>query len=169
MFSIEEIRITAAPYVQLVNKFGEKYQLRGMVTADHLGYKCASKESYERLRTLFEQESNYIYQSIISNRRISIICLREPIVTSLGSVSCLELSDQKPDGSQKEGFDHIEIFPSFCTFEELVTAIQNSGERGERSVKPHHTTHNFRLAPEFLLKIEPCALIEKIKNEEMTI
>ena len=165
--TIEAFQNAGQMKITLLNDFAEKYQLQGKAIADHIGFKCESKEVYEKMRQLFESHSTFIYQSIISDRRISIIKLAQPFETALGEVSYLELSDQKPDGSQKNGFDHIEIYPEGMAFDELVQYIQEQGEAGKSSIKPHHVTHNFTLADGFILKIESCELVQKIKDEEM--
>ena len=164
---IEDFYSVGQERISLINDFAQKHQLEDKALADHIGYKCESTPVYEQMRSLFETNSTYIYQSIISERRISIIKLKKPFVTSLGEINYLELSDQKPDGSQKNGFDHVEIYPTGMSFGELVQFVQMQGETGEASIKPHHSTHNFSLAPGFTLKIEPCELIQKIKVEEM--
>ena len=165
--TIEDFYSAGQERVSLINDFAEKYQLGGKALADHIGYKCDSTAVYEQMRSLFETNSTYIYQSLISERRISIIKLKKPFVTMLGEISYLELSDQKPNGSQKNGFDHVEIYPSEMSLEKLVQFVQTQGERGEASIKLHHSTHNFSLIPGFTLKIESCELIQKIKDEEM--
>ncbi|MEI7741695.1 MAG: VOC family protein [bacterium] len=135
--------------------------------ADHICYKCDSTREFESIRTIFEPESGLIYQSIIAGRRIAIIKLPTPITTSLGDIKFLELSDQKPDGSQTSGFDHIEIFPRTGTMEELVASLESSGAKFEKVVRPHHTTFDTTIFESFKIRLEPESLIAKIKREEM--
>jgi predicted metalloenzyme YecM len=93
--------------ITVFDDFIQKHSLAGKAQADHICYKCESGASFEAIRTLFEDESEFIYQSIISQRRIAYIRFKNEVATALGSIRFLELSDQKPDNSQKEGFDHI--------------------------------------------------------------
>ncbi len=153
----------------IVNKVGiffEQHQLLSEIQFDHIGFKCESKEEFEFMRKMFESGSDYIFQSIISNRRIAIIKLTDPIQTIFGFISVLELSDQKPDQSQKSGFDHIEVYPVSSSVENLVKSIQEKRIDIHQEIKPHHTTWDF-FVDTFKVRIEPGALIEKIKHEEM--
>ncbi len=137
--------------------------------ADHLGYKCADAVEFEKLRALFEYESAFIYQSIISARRIAVIKLSRAISTALGEITTLELSDQKPDGSQRSGFDHIEIFPTEGTVEALGKSLATKNIHFEKTVRPHHTTYDTTLDNGFKVRLESEPLIEKIKRQEMFI
>jgi hypothetical protein len=82
-------------------------------------------------------------------------------------VKFVELSDQKPDLSQKSGFDHIEIVPRGLSYEELVQKIRDTGSLLEEVKRPHHTTHDLTLESGFGVKLSHGPLIEKIRNEEM--
>ncbi len=149
-----------------VGIFFEQHQLLSQIQFDHIGFKCESKEEFEFIRNIFEQHSQYIFQSIISKRRIALIKLSDPIQTTFGFISVLELSDQKPDQSQKSGFDHLEVYPTEGSVERLVKCIQEKEIDIHQEVKPHHTTWDF-FVDNFKVRIEPGALIEKIKEEEM--
>jgi predicted metalloenzyme YecM len=165
--TFDELGAEIKPLIDATNTFATNYNLVGKAAADHLGYDCASSERFNELREVLENESVYLYQSIIAGRRIAIFKLLVPFETVLGNVSVFELADQKPDGSQVDGIEHIEIYPHHDSFEGLVTYIQKQGIEGKQSVTPHHTTHKFPLSTVFTLKLEPCALLDKIKNEEM--
>ena len=164
--SIEDFFIDANTRIQKVNTFFEENNLHDWFTADHLGYKCATHEEFETVRKLFEVNSLYIYQSIISERRIAIIRLLVPIKTPCGDVWYLELSDQKPDNFFVSGFEHIEVYPRNKNIGELVKFLQEKSIRVEKIEKPHHTTWDF-FVEGFKVRIESCSLIEKIKKEEM--
>lgn len=70
-----ELSVIASPYILEFNTFCEENMLIGKVKADHIGLKCSTTEKYEQRRRLFESDSTFIFQSIISKRRISIIGL----------------------------------------------------------------------------------------------
>ncbi len=135
--------------------------------ADHLCYKCGTTDEFETIRALFETQSAFVYQSIISKRRIAIIKFQQPIPSALGDIWFLELSDQKPDGSQESGFDHVEIFPTGGTMDALADRLAAMGAIVEKVVRPHHTTYDIVVEGSFKVRIEPDALVEKIKREEM--
>lgn len=135
--------------------------------ADHICYKCGSAEEFECIRRLFESESAYIYQSIISSRRIAIIKFLKPIPTTLGDIWFLELSDQKSDGSQKSEFDHIEIYPMAGSMEGLAEDLGSKGVVIEKIVRPHHTTFDVIVEGGFKVRIEPESLVTKIVRDEM--
>ncbi len=167
MNTIEKFYEDSKKFVKALNAFAERNEMQSLAAADHIGYKCSSKETYEEWRAVFEMNSEYMFQSIISKRRISIIKLTTPLKTILGEIQYLELSDQKPDGSQKDGFDHVEVYPTGITYDELVRSLEEKGNTVEEVKKPHHSTHNISLRDDFKLKIEPEALMAKIQREEM--
>ncbi|MCR4312206.1 MAG: VOC family protein [Candidatus Uhrbacteria bacterium] len=135
--------------------------------ADHICYKCDNTAEFEQLRKLFEADSTFIYQSIISKRRIAIIRFTKPLVTDLGDVWLLELSDQKPDGSQMSGFDHFEIYPTTGPLENLAQDLITKGVDLEKIERPHHTTFDGQITPSLKIRLEPEPLLVKIKAEEM--
>lgn len=157
----------AEPFLNLFYTFSKKIELKDKATADHICYKCDSMKEFESLRGMLEPESAYIYQSYIAGRRIAVIRLKAPFPSYLGDISFLELSDQKPDGSQISGFDHIEIFPAEGTIESLLAHLGDRNIKPHIVERPHHTTWDFPIHGTFKLRIEPEALIEKIKREEM--
>ncbi|MDP3640696.1 MAG: VOC family protein [Nanoarchaeota archaeon] len=134
--------------------------------ADYICYKCDSQQSFEALRAIFEQNSDYMYQSIISKRRISYVKLKQGIETLLGKIYFLELSDQKPDRSQKNGFDHIEVYGATISYDALVAKLAES-EKVIKVERPHHTTHDIEIKDGFLFRCTKELLVEKIKREEM--
>lgn len=166
MNTLEEFFKGAEKYIEIYNAFAEKHALASRAQSDHICYKCGSTESFEHIRELFERNSEYMYQAIISKRRIAIVRFKEGIETSLGIINFLELSDQKPDGSQEEGFDHIEAYPLGRSYEEMVEEFEKT-EEVIKVERPHHTTHDINIGEGFLFRCTEGPLIEKIKREEM--
>lgn len=157
----------AAPYLEEFNTFCKGNDLLGKVQTDHLGLKCSTKEKYEFQRSLFEESGRFIYQSIISKRRISIIGLPAGLGTAAGTLNYLELSDQKPDGSQKDQIDHMEVVPVGCSYEELIRHLQGKGVAMKEIVRPHHTTYDIIMPSGFIVRLSHELLINKIKREEV--
>ena len=155
------------PYLEEFDTFCKAYNLLGKVKADHLGLTCSSKEVYELQRSYFEFTSRFIYQSIISKRRISIIGLTEGLVTSVGPLNYLELSDQKPDGSQRDIVDHLEVVPVGLSYQELVDDLKTKGVALKDTIKPHHSTYDVILSSGFIVKLSREMLVDKIKRDEM--
>lgn len=166
MKTVEEFYIASEKFVKIFDSFISKHNLVGRARPDHICYKCESKESFEHLRSLFEDSSEYIYQSIISKRRIAIVCFKQTIKTSLGEIKFLELSDQKPDNSQEEGFDHIEAYAVGWSYDNMVKEFENT-ENVIKVERPHHTTHDINIGGGFLFRCTEESLIEKIKKTEM--
>lgn len=166
MKSIQQFYAESEKFVEISNNFAKKHSLVGRVRADHICYKCSSKENFEEMRAMFENESLYIHQAIISKRRIAYIRLKKSIETSLGEINFLELSDQKIDNSQTEGFDHIEFFPTKMTYDEMIAEFESS-EKVVKVERPHHTTHDIDIGEGFLFRCTHGPLIEKIKDSEM--
>jgi predicted metalloenzyme YecM len=164
--TIDEFYAGAEPYVTKFNTFAETHGLVGKTAPDHLCFKCGSHESFEAMRAMFEQAGKYIYQAFISGRRITYVKLKQPISTVLGDIWFIELSDQKPDNSQKDSYDHIEVYGTQMTYEEMVAHLEESGAPVVKVERPHHTTHNIDIG-NFTFSCTQGPLIEKIKNEEM--
>lgn len=157
----------AMPQLALLESFFGKHQLVGLAKIDHIGYKCASSREFEELRRVLEEKSVFIFQSLVSGRRIAIVKLRTGFETSLGSCTYLELSDQKRNMSQVSGFDHAEIYPTGHAYDDLVAYLAGRGDVPRRAQKPHHTTDDIDIDVNFTLKLSLEPLIEKIKREEM--
>lgn len=153
-------------FIKVFNEFAQKHSLIGRAHADHICYKCGSRESFEKIRTMFEKESDFIYQSIISGRAIAYIRFKKGIETAIGTIHFLELSDQKPDGSQVEGFDHIEVYPTSLSYDEMVKELEKT-EEVVKVERPHHTTHDIEIGEGFLFRCTRGPLLEKIKTTEM--
>lgn len=166
MLNISDLFADAQPYLLLFNAFARKHSLAGNMQADHICYKCDSSEVFENIRAMLERESIFIYQSIISDRRIAYVHFKEGIRTELGTIWYLELSDQKQDGSQKNGFDHIEAYPITGTYEDQIGKLQQT-EIVEHVERPHHTTDDIDIGSGFLFRASRGPLIKKIKNTEM--
>lgn len=115
---------------------------------------------------MFERDDSCVYQSIISKRRIAVIKLPRPASTWLGAVRWLELSDQKPDGSQTSGFDHFEIYQQGRTAEQLAVRLGAQGVLLTCETRPHHTTWDGRINDRLKIRLEDEPLVEKIKREE---
>jgi|SRR3989344_8486479 len=152
----------------IVGEFTEficNYNLVNSVVADHICYKASSAESFEKMRRIFEHENKWLYQAIISKRRIATIRTYQSLETSVGRVNLVELSDQKPDGSQVDGFDHLEVRPIVDSYDELVSYLSNRGLEVKEIVRPHHTTHDITLEDGFIVRLTRESLAEKIKSE----
>jgi hypothetical protein len=164
--SLDAFYAGAAPCLERFDAFCAKHALVGKARPDHFCYKCDSHETFEQARALFEAECQYLYQSLISKRRIAYIKLGRPLPTKLGDIFFLELSDQKPDGSQTNRYDHIEVFPTEGSYEDMVAALAKT-EQVTEEVRPHHTTHDIDIGGGFLFRGTREPLIDKIKREEM--
>ncbi len=159
---------------QLFNKIGDR------AIIDHAGYKCASHSEYKKIRGLFmsqqQQYGIWAYESYISNRKITYVRLKHPIVlnTKHGKIEInyLEIQDQKPDSSQVSGIDHIEILPKEkVTQELLIEELRLFQYNVILGGKAHHVTYDFEIPylnnKNLLVKIPKEPLVEKIKRDEM--
>lgn len=155
------------PLVDQFNAFCKEYGLVGVVQADHVCIKCSSSLVYESWRKNFEGTSSFIYQSIISKRRISVVGIASPIETVVGNIKYVELSDQKLDSSQTDCVDHIEIVPTTISYQELVTFLKSKNVEMGEVVRLHHSTYDIKLPSGFTIKLSREFLVDKIKREEM--
>ncbi len=167
MQSIKHFFTEAKDLLTAFDSFCRANDLLERATADHICYKCDSAKMFEDTRALFEHESAFVYQSIISDRRIAVIKFLTPLDTIIGQITTLELSDQKLDGSQTNGFDHVEIYPKEGSVESLIEYLESCGVVGKKVVRPHHTTYDISLEEKWKIRLEPEALVDKIKREEM--
>jgi len=166
MYPTTEAFLAAAqPFADLVSGWARQYSPDAM--ADHICFKCASAAEFEQLRAVLETDAGFTYQSLIAGRRIAIVKFPRPLPTALGDIWYLELSDQKPDGSQTSGFDHVEIFPKAGTMEALGDALESKGMKLEKVVRPHHTTIDGFIEDAFKIRLEPEPLMTKIVREEI--
>lgn len=156
-----------------LDAFGEFCTSRNIVldniSLDHVCYKCESREEYEILRGLFELDDRFVYQSVISKRRIAYIGFVKPLTSVCGDVYYLELSDQKPDKSQVQGCDHIEPIPNGISYEEMLTRFSLPDLVVSESIKPHHVTHDIKLPNGVKLKLSEGRLVDKIYKDELVI
>jgi len=164
--TVEDFYSGASTLLERFNEFAHTHTLINEAVADHICYKCGSSESFEKMRAIFEMQSDYMYQSIISQRRIAYIRFKTPLPTSLGNIWYLELSDQKPDGSQCEGFDHIEVYSTRDAYVDMVEKLKTT-ETVVHVERPHHTTDDVDMGNGFLFRCSPGPLIEKIKADEI--
>jgi len=164
--TIEEFYSGADKHIQIFNTFVEEHGLVGDTAPDHICYKCDSKESFESIRALLEEHNQYMYQAMISGRRIAYIKLQKPFTTVLGDIYFVELSDQKPNGSQTNKYDHIEVYPTAYSYDEMVQKLEAAVEV-IKIERPHHTTHDIKLDDGFIFRCTEEPLVEKIKNTEM--
>ena len=164
--TIQDFFGASSKYIELFDLFVAKHNLVGRAAPDHVCYDCSSTESFERTRKMLEPECVFLYQAYVSGRRIAYIKFKKGIQTSLGVIKFLELSDQKPDNTQTEKFDHIEVYAVGRTCEDMVAELQKT-ETVIASVKPHHTTHDVDMGSGFRFRCTKEPLIEKIKASEM--
>lgn len=162
---MEQFFSESAPFIALFD--GWVRCMAPPATADHICYKCGDTAEFEALRAMFEAAGASLYQSTISKRRIAVVKFLAPIATALGNIHFLELSDQKPDGSQTSGFDHIEIYPNAGSMDALATQLEAAGTNFEKVFRPHHTTYDAVIGGAFKVRLEPEALIKKIIAEEL--
>lgn len=166
--TLQEFHEGAERSIALFNFFSQIHELIGISRVDHLSYKCGSRESFEATRKMLETESEYMYQSVIAGRRIAYfrLKLKNEIETFLGPIQFVELGDQKPDGSQKDGFDHAEIYPTECTYEEFVRELGKEVVL-KQSARAHHPTHDTDIGEGFEVRCTHGPLVDKIKATEM--
>ena len=150
--------------------------------ADHFSYKCREFREFAEIRGRFEEHddgwraSRFIYQSIVSGRRVAVIGLVDPIVTPMGDLRVLELSEPKPMSAAIDGFDHVEV----VTIEELrwTALVMNDSSSMLKSPfilkeRPHHVTWDAKILPDrrrrrrqpFILRLTDEPLVAKIGVE----
>jgi predicted metalloenzyme YecM len=168
--NLEAFHHLAMESVKPFDAFVRAHRLAEDIRADHLCYKCGSSEEFDKLRWQFESESFFLFQSIVSERRVAIIRMKMRVPTALGAVDLLELSDQKPDGSQVSGFDHIEAYAKKpdITSETVAGWLKKVGAAVTYQQRPHHSTYDVRIGEgPFKLRLEDGPLLRKIVSTEI--
>lgn len=167
MYTLEHFYKEAEELIKAFDAFVEKSDSRDMALPDHICFKCGDTETFESVRALLEKDALFLHQANISGRRIAMIKLAKGFVTSLGEITVLELSDQKPNNSQTTTFDHIEIYPKDMPFEGFVEKIESSGVPIKKIERPHHTTYDIPIDDKYNVKLTEEPIFEKIKRDEM--
>jgi len=103
--------------------------------ADHLSYKCREFREYDELRSRFEEYTDgwtgcrFLHQTIISGRRVAVIGLVDPIATPFGGLRVLELSEPKTMRAELQGFDHVEMYPTVGSLDDMAEALNSIRNR----------------------------------------
>ena len=138
------------------------------VQLDHVGYRCESAAVFENLRAECEKE-RFIYQSEISQRRIAIIGLAEPLKGLFWQTSILELSEPKPGVSESSCADHAELYSPSLNYTQLRQYIEGSGIVLIEKQRPHHTTFQCTIDGGITIKLTQQRLVEKFYAEEINV
>lgn len=164
--TISSLAALSRPLVAQFNTFCEEQGLVGLVEVDLICIKCSDSDVYEARRADAEFISDYLYQSIVSDRRVSLIKLKDTISTIVGTIEYLELCDQKPDGSQTDAISHVTIVPITTSYEELVEILKEKGVEVKETIRPHYTSADVILPSGFTIRIAKEFLVDKVKREE---
>jgi len=151
--------------IRIFDENTQNYSFLEQSAPDHVCYKCSGRKEFELIRSWFEEHGVFVYQAQISGRPIATIQLKKPFVSQWGEIHTLELSDQKPDGSQTSQWDHIEVKHINDDYNGLVAGATNYGLDVILKERPHHTTHEVKLGGSIKLVFTRERLIEKIKEE----
>ena len=152
--------------IEQVEVFIRTNELEGKIQLDHLCFKCESHQEFVEVREMLEEKSIYLYESWISDRLIALLKLEEPITTSFGPIACIELQDQKPAGTQKSGFAHVEAYP-VERYDDVIEFMKEKNIEVKEDPTPHHPIHEVELSPAFVFRLEQEPVIEKVKREDL--
>jgi predicted metalloenzyme YecM len=154
--------------------------------ADHLSYKCREVREYDELRSRFEEYADgwsgcrFLHQTIVSGRRVAAIGLADPIPTPFGDIRLLELSEPRPMKAELHGYDHVEVYPTNGSVDDMAEALNSIRSssivsRHQRSIfvkkgRPHHTTWDAVITTadgsgDYILRLTDGPLAEKIGLE----
>ena len=164
-FNYKEFRLSGADILAQFDEQTKTFAFMKHAVPDHICYKCKTREEFETIRDWYEEYGEWIYQTEISGRAIATIKLKNPFSLDIGEVWFLELSDQKPDGSQKGAWDHLEVKHEDNQYDWLVDQAGETGLDVIEKKRPHHTTHEVKLENGFKLVFTREMLGEKIKKE----
>ena len=81
-----------------------------------------------------------------------------------GDISLLELFDQKPDGSQKAGFNHIEIHPKTGTLQGLVNRCRQQDITVHETRRERGKTYHVDIEGGFKVHFEWDSILARVKT-----
>lgn len=155
-------------YLDNFSAYGAEFNINMKgIDFDHICYKCRSQKEYEYLRGLMEIEGKFIYQAIISGRRISIIGFKKPLVSKFGKVKYLELSDKELGSDIIYGCNHLELIPKSISYGEMVKRFKKSNSSLVRNKKKHHFTYDLVISKSLKIKFSKGRVIDHIYKSEM--
>ncbi len=91
---------------------------------DHVCYRTESVEDYVETKRSFSKIGCLLGETSIGGRPIACFELYNPVITSHGMVSLLEVPAPKPGRKIDSGFEHLEVVID-CTFESLMLKFPN--------------------------------------------
>ena len=171
MFKLyQDFKRDSATYLELCDQFMGRLNLHERVVVDHICFKCGSSEEYNQIRNVLETDppSRYVYQVMLSRRRVGYFGLRDPIKMGHAAVASVELADRKPVHDDKSGFHHVEIYPIAMSYDEMIGEMRDAGEDVELKRRLHHTTHDIKLPSGFIIRFTDKPLIKHIIDRELS-
>ncbi|HLB51598.1 hypothetical protein A3F07_01710 [candidate division WWE3 bacterium RIFCSPHIGHO2_12_FULL_38_15] len=81
----------------------------GDLKIDHIAYSTRSSEEYERLLPEFLKEGELVKEAIISNRRVAVIKLNNPIKYKNHLITAMELIEPIEGEKTFSGWEHAEF------------------------------------------------------------
>lgn len=135
------------------------------IVADHICYNCENSARYAEYFEAYNECAVLEDESIIGGRKIAYFRLKSRIDTIVGDIIYIELCDQKPDGSQREGVDHVEAYVRSNA--DLIKIVAGLDEVKPVVKKPRGDSfvYVFPLAPSFNLILTEIPLILKIEAD----
>lgn len=133
---------------------------------DHVAYKNSNTENYEKVRKDFGKEV-FIYESVISNRRIAISKFRDPVKVEGKIIKYIEIFEPKPDKITEDKLDHIEIISNNLDYESFVKIFEDSGVELTFEDKGYDRFYAFNTDKGYEVKLSDHKIVDKIYKEEM--
>jgi uncharacterized protein len=76
---------------------------------DHIAYSAASSDEYEKMLPKYSNEGNLVKEATISNRRVAVIKLVQPIKYKDYSVDVIEIIEPIENQESISGWEHAEF------------------------------------------------------------
>jgi predicted metalloenzyme YecM len=86
---------------------------------DHVCYRTDSHENYRYIQNIFSEVGILLGETIVGGRPIACFELHQPILTSHGLVSLVEVPAPKPGRHYDSGLEHLEVVVD-CTFDAFL-------------------------------------------------
>lgn len=154
-------------FAAVIDEFAAAHQLEGRAKVDHVCVRCGVPAMFDMTMVEMEPVSLFIHQTRIGGKRNAYFALKPEaaIMTHLGWVRFMELSDKPADDPRRAPFHHVEIYPTGIEYAKLIELLSSRGVTFELDERPHHVTHDHVLPDGRFARFTQVPLIDKIVGE----
>lgn len=116
----------------------EGFDMADFVQLDHMCYRVASPDDYERKKTEFACVGWLLGETIVNGRPIAVFRLHKPVQHGRWRIDAIEVPAPKPGVLTREGLEHVEfvLFDDQKTFLEKYRGKRFELKAADRGINP---------------------------------